>query len=166
MEIEPTVKQGVLSFTCQMAAHHHAHMFVSCQTLGITSRKRILEVMGVDIRMILNHLRHFPGASDIQSPSQGQGNHFHTSLLIFLHDRLHGLAENGDVDALCPLSLTQVVDVLLASAPLLIRYDMENLHAAKVTKIKELKELKELKGVKRHHFSLFAIHFSFILCYL
>jgi hypothetical protein len=43
---------------------------------------------------------------------------------------------------------------------------MENLHAAKVTKIKELKELKELKGVKRHHFSLFAIHFSFILCYL
>ena len=82
--------------------------------------------------MIFNHLRHFPGTHHIQCPAKGQRNHLHPCLLVLLHNRLHGLAENSDIDAVGHLSLTQVVDVLLTSAPLLIRYDMENLHAAKV----------------------------------
>ena len=136
MTVEPTVEQSVLTLAGEMTAHHHTHLLPTRQTSGITGCKSVLEVMGVDgtrlFFVLTDHPRHLPGALHVEGTAQSQWHHLHPGLGIFLDDGLDRLAENGDVDTVLPLVLTQVVDILFTSAPFLIRHDMEYLHAAKI----------------------------------
>jgi hypothetical protein len=126
-----------------MAAHHHPHLLLTRQAAGITGRKGILEVMGMNGAGagLADNLRHLEGTAHIKSTAQSQGQHPHAGSLIPPDDSLDRLAEDGDLDTVCQLALTQVVDVLFSAAPLLVRYDMEYLHVAKVQKKPQITQI-------------------------
>ena len=76
--------------------------------------------------------RQAPGADDVEGAAERQCHYGEARLLVLTADGLDGFRHDGHVVAVFTLSPGQVVDVLLAASPLLVRYDMENLHAAKV----------------------------------
>ena len=69
--VEPAIHQRCLAFARQVTTHHHLNILSACYLTGIGSRKRLLEVVGMNGTrwLMLDDISQRPRTTQVEHPS-------------------------------------------------------------------------------------------------